>query len=314
MSSNSKEIVAKGQHCFTVAEGAYDLAKRDAKGAAKLLATLDDDAKHLKRVAEETKENLAMKEQELQKEMSALNVEVQNHQSTITRLDQEKSQAEGKQRVQEQRLSDAESELREAESRLSSAERDLNKAKDKKAAAIAGTVTGTVALTVLTFGLGTAAGASVGAASIAAITAVIIETQKAVDRARSNVRHKKDDIERARRELSNTNSSLYSIKQEISTYQGKISAKRREIDAIHEKISAIKKTITFQLKSIHFWKLFTFASENASERTNRLKMIVSKAAEKENLKIMRSNGTITVANSFLEAWKEVSDNGCIMYT
>lgn len=69
--------------------------------------TLDDDAK-LKKVAEETKENLATKEQELQKEV---NVEMQNHQSTT--VTQEISQAEGKRWVQEQQISDAESELLE---------------------------------------------------------------------------------------------------------------------------------------------------------------------------------------------------------
>ena len=42
-----------------------------------------------------TKEDFTVKERELQKEMKDLNVEMQNHQSAMARLNQEKSQAEG---------------------------------------------------------------------------------------------------------------------------------------------------------------------------------------------------------------------------
>ena len=43
-----------------------------------------------------------------------------------------------------------------------------------------------------------------------------------------------------------------------------------------------------------------------SERTERLKVIVDKAMEKKCFKILRSDGTTTIAEGFVDAWVEVS--------
>ncbi len=306
-------IVATGQHCFAVAASAFDIVttQKNVEKAASQLSALHDDAKHLQKVAEEIRENFANKEKELQKELTVLDAEMQSHQSAVTMLNDEKSQAEARRRMQEQRITDTQNELREAEGRLSTAstaERDLHRAKTVMTTSIATSAV----VGIVTFGVGALVAAGVGAAAEAGIGALINDAEGRVREARSDIGHKKDDIERTKKELSDTNSSLNSVQQQISSFQARIAGKKNEIDRVHRKIGGIKESIAFQLKSIHFWQLFTQASETATERNQRLEKIVSKAAEKENLKIMRSNGTTIIAKSFLEAWKEISNNGCIM--
>ena len=72
---------------------------------------------------------------------------------------------------------------------------------------------------------------------------------------------------------------------------------------------ATKKSIAFQLKAAHLWDAFTRAAADATGRTEHLKQVVDLAVARENLRILLSNGTVTIATSFLEAWEAVLSHG-----
>ena len=68
-------------------------------------------------------------------------------------------------------------------------------------------------------------------------------------------------------------------------------------------------SIGFQLRAAHLWDMFTRAAAHATGRTEHLKRVVDIANARENLKILKSNGTVTIATSFLEAWDAVLSHG-----
>lgn len=59
-------------------------------------------------------------------------------------------------------------------------------------------------------------------------------------------------------------------------------------------------------KSVHFWELFVKAAEKAEERTATLKSIVDQAAEEKDYELLKADGTITRAKSFMEAWEFIA--------
>lgn len=312
-SNNSNAIVAKGQKCIAAARMAFNLitTQKDAEVAVKHLSMLQDNGRSLQEFAEERKKQLLIKEKQLNDEMAELESQKCSYESSISRLNDNKRQAEVRLSSQRQALTHAENELRDAENSLSSARSELRRAKEKEKGAMTTAVVTGVVVGLFTFGVG---GAAVGGAMGAGIAALINELEGKVERAEGKIEYRKADVRRANDEIRSTSSSLNSIEREISDYRSRISNNESRMKDIHKKITSVLDSIAFQKEASDFWKMFTLASEMATERTERLQQIVDKAMKKKNLKILRSDGTITIAETFVDAWEEVTvKEGQIMF-
>ena len=91
--------------------------------------------------------------------------------------------------------------------------------------------------------------------------------------------------------------------------EANITENQNRADQLHASLGTTKNSIAFQLKAAHLWDMFTRAAADATGRTEHLKQVVDLAVARENLKILKSNGTVTIATSFLEAWEAVLSHG-----
>lgn len=300
MSNN--ELVLKGQACIQAAKNAYDLitTHKNTKKAIRYLSALKEDGKLLQRVAEENKEKSVVKEQELEKELDSLTRQKHSHELTVSQLSSEKRDQEYKLQQQRQKLSNARQDLSDAQTLLSDAESKLREAKDKKLK---------VGLTSAAVGLFT--GGPIGLAAGVAVGAVLISKieDKCRD-ARKTIRDKEDDIWRAERDIRSSNHCLSDVQHKISDCSEQILRNERGAMRLHNKITENKETLATEREALRLWELFMQASETATGRTERLEQrleqIVQIANTEKKLKIIRSDGTLTVANSVMEAWQEIS--------
>ena len=303
MSNN--QLVLKGQACIQAAKNAYNLiyTQKDTEKAAECLSVLKEDAKLLQSAAEESKEKGAGKERELEQEIDRLTKEKDGYDLTVSRLNKERKDEEYKLSQQRQALSNAESDLCDARSLLSDAESELRRAKEKEKVAMTTAVTTGVVVGLFTFGIG---GAAIAGAAAAGITALVQEIEGKVKKARDKIRSRENDVSRAQSAISSSQQALSNIQCKISDYNGRIATTERRMKEVHDKISENKPTLAVHRQALELWELFAQASENAAETTQRLEKIIQKANEKQNLKIVRSNGTIKIAESVVEAWEEIS--------
>lgn len=313
-SNNNADLIAKGQECIEAAQSAFNFitTQSDAEVADKHLSTLQDSGRFLQEFAEESKDKLLIKEEQLNNELVTLESQKFSYESTISRLNYEKNRAQERLSSQRRKLTEAENELYRAKESLSNAEFELKQARIEETqtmmkTAIVGGVLGLVTFGVGAVGVSSAVGGLIGAK--------IAELEGKVKQAESNIQYRKLDIERTHNEIRSISSSLKSIECEISNHRSWISNNERQKRDIHDKITSVVNSIAFQKEAANFWKMFTEAAERATERTERLQKIVDKAAKKENFRILRSDGTITIAETFVEAWKEVTIKECqIMFT
>lgn len=303
--ADNNQLALKGQACVLAARNAYDLikTKEDAEKAAKCLSALTEDGKQLRSVAEENKEKSVAKERELEDEIIHLTGERDKYDLKVSQLNDEKRNKEYERSQQETALSNAESDLRDAKTMLSNAESELRRAKEKEKATMTTAVTTGVVVGLFTFGIGgLAAGAAVGAG----IAALINEAEGRVDKARERIRNRENDKGRASRTIQSLEQAISRIKSEIADYNTRIENTKRTLDEVHQKITENKLTMALHRKAMELWGLFAMASEDATEATQQLESILEKANEEQNLKIIRSNGTIKIAKSVVEAWEEIS--------
>jgi chromosome segregation ATPase len=305
MSEN--QLVLKGQACIVAARSAYDLiyTQKNMGKAAECLSALREDAVELQGVAEKNKESSATKERELEEEIDRLTKEKDGYDLTVSRLNEERRNEEYRLSQQRQTLSNAESDLCDARSMLADAEADLRRAREKEAATMTTAVTTGLVVGLFTFGIGgVIAGAGVGAG----IAALINEIEGRVDKAKSRIRSRESDVSSAQNAISSTQQSLSNIQCRISDYNGRITTNERRMMELHKKISENKPSLAVHRQALELWGLLAQASENAAGSTKRLGEILQKADKKQNMKIVRSNGTVTIAKSFVEAWEEISFN------
>lgn len=304
----SDSLVAKGQLCIATAVSAYNLisTKSDAKNASKQLSSLQHNAKYLQDLAREREQEMVIKEKQLKGENSTLESQKQGYDSVISKLKGDKISAECRLDSQQRALEENKSELSRAESRLSEAQSELRKAREHAETAKIASISGGIALGILTLGLGSIVGA---VATTAAVTAAIIIVDKLKDKVKEvemNVERKRQDISRKQTEISDTNKALSHVESEIKDHMQRLSHNETKMQETHDEISVVLKAIVFHKQAVEFWQLFILDSEHASMCTEKLKHIVDKAAKKENMKILRSSGTITFVTTFIEAWEEIS--------
>ncbi len=298
----------KGELCIEAAKKAHDIVSNggDPEEAQKHLSALQNDVKYMLKVAEESKEDCGKNEIKLRQELERNVQEEKEYEAKIVDMKAKKSREEARRRTQVQHISDTENDLREAERRLSNAESDLRSAKEKeKVTMVTAVGVGTV-VGLLTFGVG---GLVVGAAVGVGAGALINEAEHRVRSAKNYVSNRKDDISRKNQELDSINRSLNEVNINIRKYEGVISRNAARVREIQREIGAIKKSTKLCLEAVHFWDLFSNASDNAMGITERLGKIMKKVTQTRNLKIMRANGTVTKAKSLLEAWNEVQKIG-----
>ena len=297
-------MVAKGQECIKAAQTALNLimTQGDTENAIKQLSLLLDDGRSLQDFAEESKKKLELKEKELKNKMTTLESQRSSYESNTSRLNFEKNQAETRLSTQHRLLTEAKNELRCAEKSLNDARSELRRAKEKEKAAMTTSVVTGVVVGLFTFGVG---GAAVGGALGAGIAALINELEGKVERAESNIQNRKANVGQANNEIESISSSLRNIECEIGNYRSWISNNERQMKDVHNEITSVLDSIAFQKEVVEFWKKFTEVAERATERTELLKWIVNRAAKKENLQILRSDGTIVIAITFMDAWEEV---------
>ena len=311
--SNNYALVVEGQKCIEAAQTVFNLitTQKEADVAVNRLSMLKETGRSLQDFAEDNKRELLSKEKQLNNELATLESQKYSYESAVSRLTDEKRRAEGRLYSQRRLLADAEAELRRAEESLDHAKRELRRAKEKEKAAMTTSVVTGVVVGLFTFGVG---GAAVGGALGAGVAALINELEGKVKRAQSNIQCKRADIDRANGEIRSTSSTLSNIEREITNNRSLIASNKKRISNIHDKITSVVNSIAFQKEAADFWKMFTEATERATERTERLRRIVDKAAKKKNFKILRSDGTITIAKTFVEAWEEVTiKEGQIMF-
>ena len=157
-------------------------------------------------------------------------------------------------------------------------------------------------LLVVTGGVATAV---LAPAVVATATGAAISSQDADD-AQKIVDSKNSQISRLEGEINNTNSTLSSTQSQIESYKRQIEENVRKAKEVHDKITSVKSTIAFVMETEGLWNMFDVAVERACERTDHLKGIMDKAIEKKCFKILRSDGTIVIIDSFVDAWVEVS--------
>ena len=309
--STNQELVAKGLGCIAAARKANDLilTKSQAKEAAKYLAALEEDGEQLQRAAKEAKHDFMEQEEKLRKEMAQLEVDEQRFECQVSSLRSSKSCAECKLKDQERALSDACSQQSQAEGRLRNAESELSSAREKEAAIAIASVASGLLLGAVTLGLG---GLAIGAVAGSATATIAIVAEGRVKDAKHDIRRCCTDVEASKKCVLSTRDTVSSIQRDIDAYQQKIQVNKREASTRHEKVTGIMKSIEFSEMSINFWEDFKTVSKHATKRSERLKALVNKATKKDNIRVLRTNGTVIIAESFVEAWEEVLKKGQIM--
>ena len=269
------------------------------------LISLQDSGKELQRVSEVRKKELSVQLEQLHADMSSLQSKKNSYECSISAQSQDRDRAQHMLESQQGELSQIKQELSDAYSRLHDAECDLHRQERKKKTMTTTAVTVGVAAVVLGIFTGGVGAVALAPMTAATATGAVISSKK-VDEAKRTVNRKNSDISRLEGDIRNTNSTLSSTQSQIESYKRQIEENVRKVKAVHDKITSAKSTIAFMMETEELWNMFEMAVEKACERTERLKGIMGKATQKKSFKVLRSDGTIIIIDSFVDAWVEVS--------
>ena len=139
-------------------------------------------------------------------------------------------------------------------------------------------------------------------------TGLLDGAKKKVDRAKRNLARLDSELKAAQNAASSAKQAVAAVQTQIQQQDGKIRAVQQQIDKKHTETGSAKNSIILLRKSASFWSFFVVAAENAEERTANLKQFVDQAAEKKDYELLREDGTVTKANSFLAAWAMVEND------
>ena len=301
------DLVRKGRNCVQAAEAAYDAVTRQDTNLHQVIVNLEslqEDGKNLAAYSQEAKRKAEATEQQLQAEMNGLNTEKQQIEANITKLRQDQANAERRLVQQKATLNDEVNSVGQMERDLSNAEHRLHRAKrkqkrKKRRFKIFGAAAG------LAFGgLG---GLVLGSLLGAGVAKLAPGDQ--ISRAKAEIARRKAEISSTRKNITTTQKTIATIREQIVKLEANITENRKKADQLHASIGTTKKSIAFQLKAAHLWDVFTRAAADATGRTEHLKQVVDLTVARENLRILLSNGTVTIATSFLEAWEAVLSHG-----
>ena len=303
----SLDLVRKGKNCVQAAKAAYDAVTRQDSNLHQVIVNLESllgDGKSLAAYSQEAKRQAEATEQQLQAEMKGLNTEKQQIEANITKLRQDQANAERRLAQQKTTLNDEVNSAGQMERDLSNAEHRLHRAKKKQKRKKRRFKMFGAAAGLLTGGVGGALLGGLFGASIAGLAA-----SDQIPRAKAEIARRKAEISSTKTNITATQQTIATIREQVVKLEANITGNRKKADQLHASIGTTKKSIAFQLKAAHLWDAFTRAAADATGRTEHLKQVVDLAVARENLRILLSNGTVTIATSFLEAWEAVLSHG-----
>ena len=307
----SQDLIAKGKLCIQTARDAYNSITAGSDAATtpivQQLEALQENGNFLTQNAKQRMIALNEEENDLQQKMASIQQEKQHFLKIVDQLKQSKDnvekeleQLEIKVATSEKDLMQAQKVVQDAEGALSSAQHRARR-KKRRGKLLGGVVGGLVAGPI---------GVVVGAAGGGAISHE--QAKGRVDAAKSTLSRRRNERDSAKRSLDTTRDKLPPILQQITEYEAKIEENEVISGQKHEEIGAVKKSIVFVKESVNFWEDFLLAAQYAENRTERLKSIVQKAEEMVNLTILKADGTIMVAISFVDAWEALVTHGKVM--
>ena len=237
--------------------------------------------------------NHESKQMELRSEESFLERQINEKEEAKKKLERSIQDTEAKRARNEALLNDARGDLDRAE-------RQKAKAEKKKDGAIVGTVGGGLAATLL--GIAFPPSLLVTVPAVATIgTVAIVEADKAVDECKEKIRSREQDIEREICQIKQANTEIAEIEREV------LRLNERQ-NHLYQERGAVRNTIVFLEQAVTYFGNLHVAVEGGQQRTDVLFKILGKANERQEYKILDSKGTVTVVNSFAEAWKRVEGN------
>lgn len=282
--------IQKSEHCIQAAREAYDLLNKketDVSTTNEIIAhleTLAEDGKYLKKSAEGFISELEAKEKELDKTLQQLQQEKQQLETSVIASKNEKANIEKDHSSKQSIFRDFENQLKRTQKELQDAENELHHAKKKLKKKKRGL-----------FGkLKSALGKLVGH---------VTSAEKKVKRAKSNLDRRRSEIKSAQNAANAAEKAKKDVENKIKQQELKVQEIQKKADAKHKEIGSIKSSIVYLRDSTHFWELFIIAAENAEERTVALKRLVEMVSEAKDYDILREDGTITRAKSFIQAWE-----------
>ena len=304
--------------CAEAVKGAI-CSQRDTQTekALEWLDSLHRNSSYLQQLSQEKMVNLEAKIEGLKKSNAELETRKCGLECSISKLNVEKAQAERTCRHKRQELSREEDELGDARRRLRDSQQELKKAEMQKEAIKSGcgkaapvVVGGAIALGLVTFGVGgiltSAAAAAASASALTAIVSVIAAAESKVKAIREEIQNQESDIDRIKTELTKINNILTDKESKKQNYREQIATNKQDAQDLHQKITTLKQSVAFEMEALLFCQLFQLSVTRAGERTERLQKIVCKAQEERRIKILRADGTITIAKTFVDAWEEVT--------
>ena len=299
----SLDLVSKGKNCVQAAQAAYDAITRQDPNLHQVIVNLEslqEDGKNLAAYSEQAKETAEVTEQQLQAEMNGLSAEKQQIEANVTKLRQDQANAERTLAQQEATLNSDIVYIQQMERELADAESRLHVAKkNKKVLKLFEGIAGGA--------IGDLGGALLGSVLGAGVAGLAPSDQ--IQRAKAEISRQKTEISSTKKNITATQQIIATIQEQIVKLEANITENQKRADHLHASIGTTKKSIGFQLRAAHLWGMFTRAAADATGRTEHLKQVVDLAVARENLQILMSNGTMTIATSFLEAWEAVLSHG-----
>ena len=297
--------MAKGQRCFAAMKTAHELVytKGDAKAGRKILASLKRDGLELRRAAQEKKARFLEEAQQLNRQIRRLKEEEQTFHLEVSTLNDQKVEAEYHLENQERALEEVRGQLSEAEDHLKRAESDLRDAKHRERNVGVISVVAGGLLGLVTFGVG---GIAVGTLVGGVTAATINNIEGRCREARKDVRQWNSEVSSAEESASLAREKVERYEHDILSYGCRIDSNRFAAEYAQNQVTALMESVAFCKTSCNFWVEFIGLSKTATAKTDLLEKLVNKAIQRDNISILRANGSIVKAKSFIEAWEEVA--------
>ena len=288
-------LVKKGKDCVTVAKNTLDdIGSGREEMALRKLSALQRDGGFLAEAAEELAKRLeAVKKYYQDKDAEVLH-EIGDLNKRESELKRQKSGEESQLAAHQNVLQDNQNRLSSEENRLRDAERKLRNTQEEEKKIQVGSTVGGAVLGLFTGGIGLLVGAAAGAG----IGAIINDCRKEEKDARDAVNRCRNDLESARSAVSASQGRISNVESQIRSLSTQIECMKQQRLQSQKKIDEIRPVIVFVI-------LFKQISEHGADRTALLQKIVTRAVEKGDYRALQSNPSQRIANTFIEAWKEM---------
>lgn len=312
--SESQSLVDKARMCIEAVKEADNLIQSQAEGgnnavedALNHLTSLQEEGKKIKEMAEETDREFLNNEKNLLEEATKINEERRKHETTLTSLSRKKKAVQCKLAMKQRSLDDSTKKLHSAERRLANAKSELLRAKTARDMAAVVSGAEAIATSIIGYGIGALVRAFIPSDG----SGLVERNEDRVRKAESSIKIKADDITRVTKKVTLASNCMDNVQEEIMASKEVATELSKKEGSVIVEICVTKRAVAFQREVVDFWGEFVqacspTASATVAERSSHLRQILRKADEARKMEITRSNGSFTVAKTFLEAWEEVS--------